>query len=128
EIDGNLQPVIGKRETESFISVRNGEIIVLGGLQRENNTRSRSRLGPIPIIGDLFGPRSRSKEKTDLIFFLRPVVLTNTPRDNAEALRRIQGAPQERAVQRALNPDAPHDDEVPDDESRRPKLGPRSRP
>ena len=109
EIDGNRQPIIGKRETESFISVQNGEIIVLGGLQRDSSSYQRSRLGPIPIIGDLFGSRTRSKDKTDLIFFLRPVVLTNTPLDNAEALRRIQGAPQQQAVERALNPDAPRE-------------------
>lgn len=126
-IDGNPQPVIGKRETESFISVRNGEVIVLGGLQRENNSRSRSRLGGIPIIGDLLGSRTRAKEKTDLIFFLRPVVLTNSQTDNIEALRRIQGAPQQRAVERALNPDAPSPlDETNDDATRRrPELGPR---
>jgi general secretion pathway protein D len=123
-IDGNDQPIIGKRETESFISVRNGEIIVLGGLQRDTSSRQTNRLGPIPIIGDLFGTRTRSKEKQDLIFFLRPIVLTNTPTDNAEALRRIQGVPQEKALQRALNPDAPRDEELPTTD-RAPRRGPR---
>jgi general secretion pathway protein D len=123
-IDGNEQPIIGKRETESFISVLNGEIIVLGGLQRDTNSHQSNRLGPIPIIGDLFGSRTRSKEKTDLIFFLRPIVLTNTPTDNAEALRRIQGAPQEKALQRALNPDAPREEELPTID-RAPRRGPR---
>ena len=124
-IDGNPQPIIGKRETESFVSVRNGEIIVLGGLQRDTTNRDRSRLGPIPIIGDLLGGRTRTNEKTDLIFFLRPVVLTNSAADNAEALRRIQGGPQERAVHRALNPDAPRDEN--EDNSRRAPVrrGPR---
>jgi general secretion pathway protein D len=125
EIDGNRQPIIGKRETESFVSVQNGEIIVLGGLQRDSSSYQRNRLGPIPIIGDLFGSRTRSKDKTDLIFFLRPVVLTNTPLDNAEALRRIQGAPQRQAVERALNPDAPRELETAPDDGSRPRLGPR---
>jgi general secretion pathway protein D len=126
-IDGNEQPVIATRETESFVSVRNGEIIVLGGLQRENNNRTRSRLGPIPIIGDILGARNRTNEKTDLIFFLRPVVLTNTPDDNAEALRRIQGAPQQRAVERALNPDLQAEDPItPDTRTPLRRPGPRN--
>jgi len=75
-IDGNEQPRIGRRATKSFISVKSGETIVLGGLQRHSKTRSTNRLGPIPIIGDLLGSRSRDDTRTDLVFFLRPYVLT----------------------------------------------------
>lgn len=92
-IDGNPQPRVGERSTESFVSVKSGDIIVLGGLQRTSKTKSSSRLGPIPIIGDLFGTRERSDTRTDLIFFLRPTVLTNTPADNASTLERIDRLP-----------------------------------
>ncbi|MBL9217466.1 MAG: type II secretory pathway, component PulD [Opitutaceae bacterium] len=74
-IDGNPQPRIGRRSTESFVSARTGEIIVLGGLQRSSVTGSTSRLGPVPIIGDLLGARSKEKTRTDLVFFLRPTVV-----------------------------------------------------
>lgn len=92
-IDGNPQPRIGKRETESFVSARSGEVIVLGGLQRTSDTRSTSRLGPVPILGDLLGTRTRGRTRTDLVFFLRPTILTNTPADNAPALRQIEQLP-----------------------------------
>ena len=101
-IDGNNQPIIGSRTTESFVSVSSGEIIVLGGLQRKAQSRSTSRLAGIPIIGDLFGRRSRENTRTDLVFFLRPYVLTNTEADNAEALARLKGSPQLQDVQSAL--------------------------
>ncbi len=103
-IDGNLQPRIGKRTTESFVSVRSGEIIVLGGLQRTSKSKSTSRLGPIPIIGDLFGTRTRENTRTDLVFFLRPTVLTNTPADNAPALKQVEAFPkdQRKQVEHAL--------------------------
>lgn len=104
QIDGNAQPRVGNRETQSFVTVKSGEIIVLGGLQRSSDSRSRSRLGPLPIIGDLFGSRSRSTNRTDLVFFLRPVVLTNTPADTAEAERRIDTLPNANEVKRALDP------------------------
>jgi general secretion pathway protein D len=98
-IDGNPQPRIGKRTTESFVSVRSGEIIVLGGLQRTSKSRSTSRLGPIPILGDLLGSRSREDTRTDLVFFLRPVVLTNTPVDNVEALQQVESFPRQQREQ-----------------------------
>ncbi|MDP2138627.1 MAG: secretin N-terminal domain-containing protein [Candidatus Didemnitutus sp.] len=94
-IDGNPQPRIGRRTTESFVSVRSGEIIVLGGLQRTSKSKSTSRLGPIPFLGDLFGSRSREDTRTDLLFFLRPTVLTNTPADIAPALEQVDKLPKE---------------------------------
>ncbi len=107
-IDGNPQPRVGNRETESFVSVRSGEIIVLGGLQRTSDTKSSSRLGPIPIIGDLLGSRSKEASRTDLVFFLRPTILTNTPADNAPALRQIEQLPEKQRtrIESALQPPA----------------------
>jgi len=103
-IDGNPQPRIGKRTTESFVSVHSGEIIVLGGLQRTSKARSTSRLGPIPIIGDLLGSRTREDTRADLVFFLRPTVLTNTPADNVAALQQLERFPEKQRedVKRAL--------------------------
>ncbi len=106
EIDGNAQPRVGSRTTSSFVTVKSGDIIVLGGLQRNFDRRSRSRLGPIPLIGDLFGSRTKNNSRTDLVFFLRPVVLTNTPADTAEAQRRIDSLPNADAVRETLNPAA----------------------
>jgi general secretion pathway protein D len=104
EIDGNQQPIILKRNTSSFVSVKSGEIIVLGGLQRTSNTRSSNRLGPIPIIGDILGSRQRSQTRTELLFFLRPHMLTNTPADNAPAFKRIDELPQRDAIHQQLDP------------------------
>ncbi len=101
-IDGNAQPRVGRRSTTSFISVMSNEIIVLGGLQRTSRSRNTNRLGPIPFLGDLLGSRRREDSRTDLVFFLRPYVLTNTPEDNVDALRRIDSGPQSDAVREAL--------------------------
>lgn len=106
-IDNNPQPRIGKRETESFVSIRSGEIVVLGGLQRDSQSKTTNRLGPIPFIGDLLGSRRREKGRTDLVFFVRPYVLTNTVADNSEAMSRLESSPQKDAVLRALTPTEP---------------------
>lgn len=103
-IDGNPVPIIFKRTTASFVSVQSGEIVVLGGLQRQRNSKSSNRLGPIPIIGDIFGSRTRNKSRTELIFFLRPHILTNTPADNASALKRVDELPQKDEIRRHIDP------------------------
>lgn len=103
EIDGNPQPVVGQRELQSFVSVQDGEIIVIGGLQRGNNQKSTSRFGPFPFLGDLLGSRTRSKEKTDLIFFLRPTILNTSERsDNDGAMERVDKMSNADEVRRVL--------------------------
>ena len=97
-LDGNEQPRIGRRTTESFVSAKSGEIIVLGGLQRSQLTKSKNRLGPIAWIGDLLGGSKEEETKTELIIFLRPYVLTGTPADNADALRRVDDTVHKEAV------------------------------
>jgi general secretion pathway protein D len=105
EIDGNPQPRVGKRNTKSFVSARSGEIIVVGGLQRTSQTKRTNRLGPIPILGDLFGSRTRENARTDLVFFLRPTVLTNTSADGAAAIEQVEKFPkaQREKVREALD-------------------------
>ncbi|MBP9914397.1 MAG: type II secretory pathway, component PulD, partial [Opitutaceae bacterium] len=105
-IDGNPQPRIGRRTTESFVSVKSGDTIVLGGLQRTSQSKSSSRLGPIPILGDLLGSRTRENVRTDLIFFLRPTILTNTAADNVVALQQVDNLPPKERdrIKQVLNP------------------------
>ena len=88
QLDGNDQPIIGRRTTDSFVSAQSGEIVVLGGLQRTITTKSTSRLGPIPFLGDLFGSSTDVEEKQELIIFLRPYVLNGSAVDNLDALSR----------------------------------------
>ncbi len=102
-IDGNSQPIVGQREMSSFISVQDGDIIVMGGLQRGNNRSDTNRFGPIPFIGDLLGLRNRSEEKTDLIFFLRPTVLNPGAIDNSAAMNRVDRMTNSDEVQRVLD-------------------------
>ncbi|MFM9167076.1 MAG: secretin N-terminal domain-containing protein [Verrucomicrobiota bacterium] len=89
-LDGNEQPIIGSRRTESFVSANSGEIIVLGGVQRNVDTKDTTRLGPIPFLGDLFGSSTTKKVRQDLVIFLRPYVLSNTPADSADAVQRVR--------------------------------------
>ncbi|GAB5559443.1 MAG: type II secretion system secretin GspD [Synoicihabitans sp.] len=103
EIDGNEQPVVGQREMKSFISVQDKDIIVIGGLQRGNNQRTTNRFGPLPFIGDLLGSRTRTDEKTDLIFFLRPTILNPGAMGTEEAMKRVDRMSNAEEVHRVLD-------------------------
>ena len=116
-IDNNDQPIIARRNTKSFVTAQTGSIYVLGGIQRSKQSKQSNRLGPIPIIGDLFGSRTNTTTRTDLIFFLRPTVLTNTVADNAAALRRVENLPQRDEIKKELDPNF-----VPPKETLRDKL------
>jgi general secretion pathway protein D len=55
-----------------------GGIIVLGGLMKDTVSESEDSvpgLGAIPIIGNLFKSRTGSRQKTNLLVFLRPTIL-----------------------------------------------------
>lgn len=104
KIDANTQYIIGKRKTTSYVTARSGQILVLAGYRKNKDSRSTSRLGPIPFIGDLLGARSNNKNRIELVIFLRPVVLTNTARDNDEAMKRIDTLDQKELVKQRLDP------------------------
>ncbi len=105
QVDQNTQYIIGRRETTSYVTAKSGEVIVLGGFQKTTDTKSTSRLGPIPFLGDLFGSRKAQTNRQELIFFLRPYVLTtNATVDNAEAMKRLEGLPTRDQIKEKLDP------------------------
>jgi general secretion pathway protein D len=91
-IDGNDQPVIGRRQATSFVSVKSSEMIVLGGLRRTRVSRTKSRmfiLGQIPIIAPLFTQYNDEDEDQELVVFIRPVVIRNTDEAFVDAQQRL---------------------------------------
>ncbi|MGN8134675.1 type II secretion system secretin GspD [Paraburkholderia sp. 22099] len=80
-------PQFTKRSIQSTVLADNGEIIVLGGLMQDNYQVSNSKvplLGDIPWIGQLFRSEQKTRQKTNLMVFLRPVIIND--RDTAQAV------------------------------------------
>lgn len=74
----NLVPVIRTREIESVMRVANGQIAVLGGLMEDGIDHRNQRiplLGEIPGAGEIFNNRDNRAHKTELVIFLRPIVI-----------------------------------------------------
>ncbi|MSU49628.1 MAG: type II secretory pathway, component PulD [Opitutus sp.] len=105
QVDQNTQYIIGRRESTSNVSAKSGEILVFAGYQKQIDTKSTSRFGPIPILGDIFGSRKNEKSHQELIFFLRPTVLTNNPViDNAETMKRVENLPTRDQIKQHIDP------------------------
>ncbi len=67
-----------KRSIKTTVLIEDGGIIVLGGLMSDSVTESEDRvpvLGAIPLLGNLFKNRSGSRQKKNLLVFIRPKIL-----------------------------------------------------
>jgi general secretion pathway protein D len=98
----NAGPSTTKRSIESTIVVDDGQIIVLGGLIEDRFVESESKvplLGDLPGIGGLFRSTAREKRRSNLMVFLRPVVMRDADSASRLSLDRydlIRGEQQER--------------------------------
>jgi general secretion pathway protein D len=104
-VDQNTQYIIGKRNATTYVTAKSGEIIVLGGFRKNSNINEKNRLGPIPVIGDIFGYRKKGGNRQELVFFVRPTVLTNKPEvDNADMQRQIEQWPTREQIKKEITP------------------------
>jgi len=74
----NEIPVVQVREIESVLKINNGDTAVIGGLMQDvknNKTTGIPVLSSIPWLGKLFSYDSDVNEKSELIIFIRPVVV-----------------------------------------------------
>ncbi len=74
----SLIPVIQTREMESVLRVQSGQIAVLGGLMQDARSSTEDTIpgvNQIPGLGQLFAQRKDLNQKTELVIFLRAVVI-----------------------------------------------------
>jgi general secretion pathway protein D len=97
-------PTTSKRSIESNVLVDDGSIIVLGGLLEDSYSQAEDKvplMGDIPVVGNLFRSENRSRKKTNLMVFLRPVVVRDAAASDALMLDRYDAI---RALQQATQP------------------------
>jgi len=74
----NGLPQTSSREAETTLIVKDGETIVLGGLIQDSYSKVVTEvpfLSKLPIIGELFKNRSKSKKRTDVIITITPHIM-----------------------------------------------------
>ncbi len=98
--------ILNKREIQTTMTVDDGTIMAIGGLLDDNERRTLEKvpvLGDIPLLGELFRSRSRSRGKTNLMVFIRPTILRSAADAKAYSERRYGYV---RSQQLLGNPDA----------------------
>ncbi len=86
--------VTDKRSIESSVIVEDGSIVVLGGLLSDTYSNTRGQvpgIADLPFIGSFFKNESRNRTKTNLMVFLRPVVLRDAKSTEILSSGRYQG-------------------------------------
>ena len=97
--------ILNKREFETTLTVGDGQLLAIGGLLNDDERRTIERiplLSDIPLIGELFKSRSRSRSKTNLMVFIRPTILRSREDGDRLTARRYDYV---RDMQRVRNPD-----------------------
>ncbi|MDX2268515.1 MAG: type II secretion system secretin GspD [Bryobacter sp.] len=75
-------PSFSQRNVRTQVTVQDGDTIAIGGIITESDTFSTSGvpgLHKIPVLGAAFGSRSKSRERTELVVFMTPRVIYDTP-------------------------------------------------
>jgi general secretion pathway protein D len=78
-------PSFSRRNVQTQITLQDGDTIAIGGIIQETNLNSRSGvpgLVKIPILGSLFGDTQVTKQRTELVIFITPRVIYDTPELN----------------------------------------------
>ena len=100
----NAGPSTTKRSIEGTVVVDDGQILVLGGLIEDRFIDTKSKvplLGDLPFVGALFRSESRERKRTNLMVFLRPIVMRDADSANRFSVDRYE---QIRGQQRDMQP------------------------
>ena len=97
-------PRTTKRSIESNVLVEDGSIIVIGGLLEDSYSQAEDKvpvMGDIPVLGNLFRSENRERKKTNLMVFLRPVVVRDAATSDSLMVDRYDAI---RALQQVVQP------------------------
>jgi general secretion pathway protein D len=84
-------PTTNKRTIESNVLVDDGSVVVLGGLLEDRYGGNQEKIpgvGDVPVFGNLFRSEARRRSKSNLMVFLRPVVIRDNTHSDALSIDR----------------------------------------
>ncbi len=96
--------ITNKRSIETSVLVDDGAIVVLGGLLQDQYSGNQEKvpvLGDVPLFGNLFRSESRTRKKTNLMVFLRPVIVRDAAQSDELSIGRYDLM---RSTQQAAQP------------------------
>ena len=103
--DVNTRPIIGKREANSTVTVNDGDVIILGGLQENKKDSSNTYfplVGRLPVFKQILTGKNETYTRTELIIFIRPTVLKTLEESNELSQKAIGLLEESEAVSKYL--------------------------
>ncbi len=91
----NKIPIVETSQAETTVMVKDAVTIVIGGLIKEQDSRTINKvpfLGDIPFLGTVFRNEDREKTKTEIIIFLTPTIVTG----DHPSSEKISGRPEKK--------------------------------
>lgn len=101
QVSGASDITTRKRTLETTVLVDNGHTVVLGGLideQHQFNEQGVAGLSSVPVLGGLFRTRSKTRQKTNLMIFLRPTIIRQVADTKEFTLDRYTGVIEDRRL------------------------------
>jgi general secretion pathway protein D len=86
--------ITSKRSIDTNVLVENGQVVVIGGLIEDSFSDGVDKvpvLGDLPFLGNLFKTQSRKRTKTNLMIFLRPIIVPDSRTGTALSQDRYEG-------------------------------------
>jgi len=88
-----LAPTTLKRQANTTVVVKDGYTVVIGGMIRDDKTKNVSKvplLGSLPLLGPLFRSETTQSEKTNLLIFMTPHIITGSDELQAIGQERLK--------------------------------------
>ena len=85
--NNNSIPVVETSQAETTVNIKNGVTIVIGGLIKDQKVKSVKKvpvLGDIPLLGFAFKSNTDTVDKTEIVIFLTPKIITGDVQENKE--------------------------------------------
>lgn len=84
-------PILASRDAQTSVMIKDGQTVVIGGLMKDDHSSDESKvplLGDIPLLGALFRSSHTTREKTELLVFITPHVVTNSAEAQALTIQK----------------------------------------
>ena len=76
---GTVVPIVATSQSETVVKVKDGNMLIITGLLREENIKNDSgfpNLSRLPLLGYLFSTKEKEKKRTELVIFITPTIIT----------------------------------------------------
>jgi len=86
-VSGLVVPGFSTRRAETWLHIRSGQTLVIGGLYQDTDARTVRKipvLGDIPVLGEFFKTRQTTKRRSELLIFVTPEIVTSEAPGRAE--------------------------------------------